>query len=484
MKIFRISFLIIFCLILVSCSEKEPEPENIEIQDFIWKGLNAYYFYQDNISDLSDRRFTSDQQLYTYLGGFNDPQNLFNSLLNNGDETSALIEDYTTIINTPLRNIRTYGIEFGIIAQPANAENVIGYVIHVLPNSNAATKNIARGEFFNFVNGTQLTRSNYETLLVSNENPITLEMTGFNGGAVSPNGKTVTLEKQDYEFPAIFKSNVIVSGTNNIGYLSYNNDFSSKYITELNNTFLNFKNQGVNQLIVDLRYNVSGESLSKNLALLASMITGQFTNEPFIKEQWNTKAQDWFETHQPESIITNFVNQINKDTPINSLNLEDVYFILDGQNFMGSPTTELLINSLKPYINVHVIGRETAGNNLGAILLYDSIDYDFENRNNRHTFVLRPLVLKFLNKDNQSFDNGITPNIELCPNEDILNLGVLGEVSDPVLNLTVNYINSGSVGTPPNCNLNTFEFLYNSIDNQRINSYQTVTIERDLPNTN
>ncbi|CAL2074880.1 S41 family peptidase [Tenacibaculum sp. 190524A02b] len=484
MKIFRVSFLIMFCLILVSCSEREPEPENIEVQDFIWKGLNAYYFYQDNISDLSDRRFTSDQQLYSYLGGFNEPQNLFNSLLNGGDETSALIEDYTTLINTPLRNTRTYGIEFGIIAQPANAENVIGYVIHVLPNSNATTKNITRGEFFNVVDGTQLTRSNYEALLVSNENPITLEMTDFNGGAVLPNGKTVTLEKQDYEFPAIFKSNVIASGANNIGYLAYNNDFSAKYITELNNTFLNFKNQGVNQLVIDLRYNVSSESLSENLALLASMITGQFTNEPFIKEQWNTKAQDWFETHQPESIITNFVNQIDKDTPINSLNLEDVYFILDGQNFMGSPTTELLINSLKPYINVHVIGRETAGNNLGATLLYDSIDYDFENRNNRHTFALRPLVLKFLNKDNQSFDNGITPNIELCPNEDILNLGVLGEVSDPILNLTINYINSGSVGTPPNCNLNTFDFLYNSIDSQRTDSYQTVTIERDLPNTN
>lgn len=482
MKIFKIPLFLLAFFTITSCSEKEPTPENIEVQDFVWKGLNAYYLWQDQIPDLSDRRFSSDQQLYDYLSGFNDNQNLFKSLLIANDDRSTLIDDYTTIEN-PKRNAITSGLEFGIIAEPGSTENVLGYVTHILPNSDAATKNITRGEFFHAVDNVQLTRTNFQSLLVTNQNAYTLEMANFNGTIVTPNTKRVALVKAQYDFPAVFHEKVITNGTNNIGYLVYNNDFSTNYINDLNTTFLNFKNQSVNELIIDFRYNIGGGSFAKNITKIASMITGQFKNEVFIKEQWNTKAQSWFEVNQPDSLNTKFTDKLNNNTAINSLNLKDVYIILNGNEFTGSPATELLINSLKPHINVHIIGRQTEGNNTGSIVLYNSEDYDFENRNVNHTFALKPIVLKFLNKDKETYENGFTPNMELCPNEDVLNLGVLGENSDPILDRILNYITTGAVSPIPMCNANNFEFLYNSITPQR-NLNQNVTITQNLPNTN
>jgi hypothetical protein len=74
-------------------SENELNP-SIEVQDFVWKGLNAYYLYQENIDDLSDRRFSSNQQLESYLSGFDSPESIFNSLRKNSDSRSLLIENY------------------------------------------------------------------------------------------------------------------------------------------------------------------------------------------------------------------------------------------------------------------------------------------------------------------------------------------------------------------------------------------------------
>jgi hypothetical protein len=34
-------------------------PINLEVQDFIWKGLNQYYLWQPDVPNLSDDRFAS-----------------------------------------------------------------------------------------------------------------------------------------------------------------------------------------------------------------------------------------------------------------------------------------------------------------------------------------------------------------------------------------------------------------------------------------
>ncbi|MCL7754102.1 S41 family peptidase [Polaribacter sp. Z022] len=481
-KSFKTLYFIAFSLLFFSCSKEYEVPSNIIAHDFVWKGLNAYYLHQDEIADLSDRRFNSDIELNNYLNTFPDYNTLFSSLLLSGDTKSVLVEDYNTIRTPDLRTAFTNGLEFGIIAEPNHAENVLGYVTHILPNSEASTKTIVRGEFFNAVNGVQLTRTNYQDILLNGADTFTLEMANFDGTTITSNAKTVNLSKQNYNYPATFLEKTLTINTDKVAYLSYNNDFSNNYIKELNNTFLSFKNQSVSKIILDLRNNIGGGSFAKNISKIASMITGQFTDEIIIKEKWNTKAQSWFQANQPDSLLTKFPTKLDATTSINSISVSDVYIILNGENFTGSSAIELLINSLKAHINVHIIGNTTSGNNTGSITLYNSEDYDFGLRNNTHTIALQPIVLTFLNNNDQTYENGFNPNITICNNEDVLNLGVLGETSDPILNNIINYISTGTASTTV-CNPNNFEYLFNSINNQR-EIDNGVFINQDLPNTN
>jgi hypothetical protein len=474
----KIVLFFLFSLTLYNCTKEDEIPVDIEINDFIWKGLNAYYLYQDQISDLSDRRFNSQPELNSYLSEFAVPNELFTGLLLNPgtiDTKSVLVEDYNTITTPNLRSSYTNGVEYGIIAEPGSATNVIGYVISILPNSDATTKSIARGDFFYAVDDTQLTRENFQTLLVGETTSFELSMGDFDGTTISSNSKKVALTKTGYTHTPI----AIAKNFANTGYILYNNDFSTNYINNLNAAFLDFKNQGTSQFILDLRYNVGGGSFAKTVAQIASMITGQFTDQTLIKEKWNVKAQPWLELNQPDSLITKFPTKINS-TIINSLQLTDLYIILNG----SSSTVELLVNSLRSYINVHIINsNQTVGNNTGAITLYNSIDYDSIGSNTNHTFALQPIVLEFLNKDNETYETGFNPEMRICNQEDILNLGVLGETSDPVLNRVLNFINSGSAGANPTCNSNNFEYLYNSVRIQRIVD-TGVFIKQNLPNTN
>ena len=306
-------------------------------------------------------------------------------------------------------------------------------------------------------------------------------MANFNGDTLIINNQRVDLVKKNYQYPPILLKKVFDLGAKKAGYLLYNNDFSSNYIGDLNATILEFKNESVNELIIDLRYAIGSHSYVRTIAELASMITGQFPNETLMKETWNDKAQIWFELNQPDSLITKFPSMLQNNETINSLNLTDVYIILNGNGFNGSSALELLINSLQPYINVHILGNTTRGDNLGSISLYDSPDYDIFNSNLNHTYSLQPTVVTFSNKEDETYETGIIPTIQLCTVEDALNLGELGKITDPLLGEVLQYITTGNTGVTFSCNPFELELVYNSINSQRIIDKGTF-IKQNLPN--
>ena len=57
-----------------------------EINDFVWKGLNAFYLYKEEIPNLADDRFNSSDEYANYLNNFEQPEVLFESLVYNRDE--------------------------------------------------------------------------------------------------------------------------------------------------------------------------------------------------------------------------------------------------------------------------------------------------------------------------------------------------------------------------------------------------------------
>jgi hypothetical protein len=75
-------------------------------------------------------------------------------------------------------------------------------------------KTFKEGLFFYGVNGTQLTVSNYQSLL--SPDGYTLNLADYDGGAITPNGKSVTLTKTVLaENPILI--NKVMSGAHKIG---------------------------------------------------------------------------------------------------------------------------------------------------------------------------------------------------------------------------------------------------------------------------
>ncbi|MCA6422320.1 MAG: peptidase S41 [Flavobacterium sp.] len=424
------SFLLLFLFAFVtSCEDMDDNAvtSSLEIKDFVWKGMNLYYLWQADVPDLGDERFANQTQLNTFLETFENPTTLFNALRvdTSIDRFSVIYSDYSVLEGVLSGNTLNNGMDYGLRYKSGSTTDIYGWVRYIIPNSDAAAKPVARGNIFYAINGTPLTIDNYRTLL-ANET-YTVNFANFDGGNITPNGQSVTLTKTALAENPILLSTVITQNDKKIGYLMYNGFFSS-FDNQLNTVFGDFISQGVTHLVLDLRYNSGG---SVNTATkLASMITGQFSGQLFARQQWNTKAQAYFQANNPGSLENKFIGGLN------SLNLNKVYVLTTKSSASAS---ELVINCLKPYINVIQIGDVTTGKNVGSITLYDSPTFAKQNVNPNHKYAMQPIVLKIVDKNGfGDYNSGIQPTF-LLP-ENLTNLGVLGNINEPLLNAAINQI--------------------------------------------
>ncbi len=452
----KATFFLLIIFTLVSCTKIKVTPsENLEVNDFIWKGLNTFYLWQGNVANLTDNRFLNSDSYHQFLSSEPNSVQFFENLLYQRetiDKWSWIVEDYNALENS-FQGISLHnGVEFGLVFERGSTTDVFGYVRYVLPNTDASIKNVKRGMIFNAVNNTRLNINNYRSLLFSDNLDYSINLADYNNGNPTSNGMSISLTKSEYTENPVFITKTINSGSKKIGYLMYNS-FTTNFDDELNAAFLVLKNEGITDLIIDLRYNGGGSV--RTAVYLSSMITGQFTGQLFAKKQWNDKI-----SISNSSLEEKFTNQINNGTiqeSINSLSLDRVYFITTNSSASAS---ELVINGLNPYIDVRTIGTKTHGKYVGSITLYDSPKmYNKENINPNHTWAMQPIVLEIKNKLGENSIEGFTPNILIA--EDYSNLGVLGEISDPLLNRAVTYITTGSKGQQAS-RKSSFKEFYNS----------------------
>lgn len=431
-KFILLLFLALFTLQGCQDNDDIAVPSNIEIQNFIWKGLNQYYLWQEDVPNLSDERFATQEELNTFLKGYPVPEDLFDALRVNKsiDRFSWIVSDYL-VLEQALGGIsKNHGAEFGLVYKPGSTTEIFGYVRYILPNSDAATKDIQRGSIFYGINGTQLTISNYQSLLSADN--YTLNLADYNGGAITANGKSVTLTSTILAENPILINKVITNGSHKIGYLMYNG-FYADYDIQLNDAFASLKSAGITDLVLDLRYNGGGSV--QTATRLASMITGQYTGQVFAKQQWNSKINDYFESNNPEALKNNFTDRIG-NTPLNSLNLSKIYILTTKSTASAS---ELVINGLKPYMDVAQIGDVTTGKNVGSVTLYDSPTFGRDKRNPNHRYAMQPIVLKIVNSDGfGDYYNGLDPTYLL--KENFENLDILGNTSEPLLSTAIGQI--------------------------------------------
>ena len=425
-------------IILFSCFEDSDD--NIvfasNINDFVWKGMNASYLYKQNIEDLANNRFSSSEEYTDFLNLFENPENLFESLIyqrENIDKFSFIVDDYIALQQYLSGISNSNGMEYGLRYVPGSSYDVYGYVRYVHPNTSAEENNIQRGDVFNSINNTSLTIDNYLDLLSSDNytvnfaNYLDQNTSETSDDQIISNDINIELIKTSYEKNPIHISSIIETPNQSVGYLMFNR-FIGDYNDELISVFSNFKSNDISNLILDLRYNPGGSVYTS--ILLSSLITGQFFGEIISTEQWNDEIQAYYLNNDPEFLINRFIENNS------SLNLNRVFIITTQSSASAS---ELVINCLNPYIDVIHIGTNTYGKYQASVTLYDSENFILEGANPNHTYALQPLVLKTLNSEgNTDYFNGLTPDIIL--EENTTNLGVLGDENEPLLALALQQI--------------------------------------------
>ena len=461
MKKFKFCLLALI-LVFNSCKKSDDEDPNIirietdlEIIDFIWKGLNQYYYWQESVVNLSDSKKESESEYAYFLSQNPDPENFFNSLLHPDDNFSWIVDDYIELENMLQGIDISDGMEFGLYVE-CNDQNIFGFVRYVQKDSDAESKGVKRGMVFSNINGTRLTRDNYRDLLFNNSSSsytIRFSEISYNQNNqcanIIPGQEDLTLIKSRIVKNPIHISKIIENGGQKIGYLMYNQFLGvvesegKDYNSELNDAFANFLSNGINDLVIDLRYNPGGRiSTSINLA---SMITGQFNNQVFAKERWNSKLMNYWDENSPESLLNRFTNKLGNNQSIFSLNLDRVFVLTSARTASAS---ELLINGLDPYIDVIHIGDFTVGKNQGSITVYDYIN-DSRDKNPNHMYAMQPIVLKIGNVAGYTdFPDGLEPDIFI--KESLLNPGILGDIEEPLLKIAINQISGDAISIENN----------------------------------
>jgi len=419
-----------------SCSKEEIIPADVEANNFVWGGMNAYYKWQGEVEDLADTNFSNRDQLNNYLAGFETPDNLFNSLLYRvADDASFITDDYTIIENAFDGVKYTTGMKLNGMNYN-NSNDFYVYVYDVIEGSNADLLGVTRGMIITEINGTEITLNNIDGLLDSDN--ISISLANYNGGNPVSNGAVINLSKSEIQENPI-KIQGIVEGTD-IGYLMYNN-FTPSYDDELNSVFANLRANGITNLIVDLRYNGGGSI--ESASYLASMITGQFEDEVFSKQIWNDKVMTNVLNQNLTNFFTDEIDNGIVNQSISSLGLSTVYFIVSDAT---AGPAEILINSLQQYdVDVKLIGMQTKGITEASLTIYDSDDYtkNGENFSTSHTWAMQSIVLEVQNSNNSTASTGIAVDFEFLENAG--NLGVLGQISDPVLSATIEYVSTESM---------------------------------------
>ncbi|TRO63268.1 S41 family peptidase [Christiangramia sabulilitoris] len=406
------------------------ENSELEIESFIFNGLNEIYLYKADIPELQEGYFESNNDRLEFLAEAGSPEELFDDLTSSQDRFSFITDDYRRLEDRFNGVSGATGIKFGI-GRISGTNNVFGIIRYILPGTSAEAAGLKRGDIFTEINGQKLTSNNFASL-IENSN-FTINVGYVENNQIVLTDKNVQLSDENYTENPIYISKVLEVGNRKIGYLMYNS-FIGNFDNELNDAFGDFKSAGVTDLILDLRYNGGGSV--ETATDLASMITGQFKGEVFIKEQWNAKYQSFYESQNPEALLNKFDDRIRTGAGINSLNLSEAYILTSSSSASAS---ELMINGLDPYINVIQVGGQTVGKFQASVTLYDSENFGRAGASEEHQYAMQPLVFKSLNADgNTDYVNGLSPDVEYI--EDLNDFGTLGEEDEPLLATALNKI--------------------------------------------
>jgi C-terminal processing protease CtpA/Prc len=216
-------------------------------------------------------------------------------------------------------------------------------VAYVHPGSPAEQAGIRRGDELIEINGLSLAeieKTNQWNTVIRQDRENGLIFAKPDGARLS-----VNVRKQETQVRSVFQRDVIRSPEQVVGYLVFN-QFIAPSVLELGEAFLAFHEEGITELVLDLRYNGGGEV--EVASVLAGLIGGSRTaGQVFARLKYNRR-------YSFEEAVTMRGKA--------GLGLSRLVVITSGGTCSAS---EAVINGLRPYLEVITIGSPTCGKPVG-----------------------------------------------------------------------------------------------------------------------
>ncbi|HEY0055166.1 MAG TPA: S41 family peptidase [Pedobacter sp.] len=338
---FKIITLFIAFTISVSSCKKKNDPNDIgesadykvqnDVRDSAYLKTKDIYLWPEKLPSISEFKPRSLKTIFDVMDKVKTYQSLDKWSF---AETKAETEESQSGAST----------DFGFLIKFLPGSNTEIRITYVYANSTAGQAGIKRSWRLNKINGRIINRSVPTDVDFINDvffgapQSATFEF-------IKPDGTTLTtdLQKTSYVLNTVLYRNVYIKGSQGsqkIGYLVFNQFAAATSITELESAMSYFQTQGVNEMIVDLRYNRGGYVSTQDF--LANSLAPQSVGKNqtvMYTYKFNDKYKEWDESYK-----------FNKR---GTLNLSRVVFIVSPSSASAS---ELLINNLKPVMTVKLIG--------------------------------------------------------------------------------------------------------------------------------
>lgn len=410
---------LILLITVISCNRTDddvpdfPEGSTESVNLWVQDSMRRYYYWADHMPVKPDYHLPV--------------QDFFKSLLSPDDRFSFIVN--TADSSTYPRSVRNmYGFDYAIL-QLAGGQ-VVTVIKLVLKNSPAFNAGLERGMVITKVNGQSVTATNAEQLALSIPHQTVLQLTVGNWSNASViNEKNITVY-YGYSFEQPLMSKIFEQNGKKTGYL-YIYDFPDGMTSSLNQKFSEFKSAGIQELILDLRYNYGG-SVSSAAALCSLIPAGISADSPFIIYRGNKNGGEVKRTFSQQIAYNSNGLDFNA-LHGNSLGLHKVYILTSRSTASAS---EIVVNNLKPYLEVIQVGDVTLGKDMAGFVIED------QRKPKKISWQIHPVIYKVFNSDNEgSYSNGISPQIAV--NEYIdLPLHELGDPDEVLLSSVLSKIYS------------------------------------------
>lgn len=410
--------------------EETTSTEDEKLNQIVYDFLSDYYLWNDEYK-AQTLDFSKAYQQFFEDGLMSLKTNTLDRRYNEAKEKYYLfsyIKEVPDYSSTRATGSNLYKKEkemsFGLIGlfpfiykTASDGNDYVPFMVRgVYPGSPADKAGLSRGDFIQKWDGKDIRISNWQEIWNAMMYPTTaathtVESCYVNSDNTLSNPTTKTMTCAPLELNPVLKAQVETVSGHKVGYLFYTR-FDGGYDQELLDELKQFKQEGITDLVLDLRYNLGGHVVSANL--LATCIAGSACEgKAFVEYRFNdTRMKALGNKRKVELFGEKLSDDALKSQLADcQLNLSRLYVIVSDETASAS---ELVINALEGIdLDLFLIGTTTMGKNVGMEVITVGKG-EVKGNDLEKKYQIAPITFQTYNaKGFGDYEKGFLPNMEV-----------------------------------------------------------------------